>query len=142
MLFRSLQNWDYRWAGAYFITICTQNRAPYFGNIENGKMMLSAVGAIADALWYEIKNHNRDIQLGEFVVMPDHIHGILILNGTEDDALSLRGADLREDERDDNRDDQKTIGQNRFQNQGKKSVSSIIGGYKSAVTKQANRLDL
>ncbi len=43
-----LQNWDYRWAGAYFITICTQNREHYFGEIENGEMQLSPLGAIAD----------------------------------------------------------------------------------------------
>lgn len=43
-----LQNWDYRWAGAYFITICTQNREHYFGEIENGEMQLSPIGAIAD----------------------------------------------------------------------------------------------
>ncbi len=75
-----LQTWDYRWAGAYFITICTQNREHYFGKIEKGKMILSNVGVIADILWYEIKNHAKNVELGEFVVMPNHIHGILILN--------------------------------------------------------------
>jgi len=75
-----LQTWDYRWAGAYFITICTQNREHYFGKIEKGKMILSNVGVIANILWYEIKNHAKNVELGEFVVMPNHVHGILILN--------------------------------------------------------------
>jgi len=75
-----LQTWDYRWAGAYFITICSKNREHYFGKIINKKMELSHVGVIANLLWYEIKNHSINIELGEFVVIPNHIHGILILN--------------------------------------------------------------
>ena len=76
-----LQSWDYGSAAAYFITICTKDREHYFGEIRNGKLEISPVGAIAYILWYEIKNHAKDIQFGEFVVMPNHIHGILILNG-------------------------------------------------------------
>lgn len=75
-----LQNWDYRWAGVYFITICTKDRIHYFGEVKNGKMYLSPVGVLADVLWYEIKNHNKKVELGRYVVMPNHIHGILILN--------------------------------------------------------------
>ncbi|NJM17172.1 MAG: hypothetical protein HC896_18910 [Bacteroidales bacterium] len=76
-----LQTWDYGWDAAYFITICTHNRAHCFGNITNGKMHLSPVGVVADILWHEIKNHAQNVQLGAFVVMPNHVHGILILNG-------------------------------------------------------------
>jgi len=75
-----LQNWDYRWAGAYFITICTQHRAHFFGEIANGKMQLSQVGVIADILWHQITQHTQNVRLGAFVVMPNHIHGILIIN--------------------------------------------------------------
>lgn len=78
-----LQQWDYRWAGAYFITICTQNRIHYFGDIENGKMVLSNIGVLADAFWYEINNHAQNVELGEFVVMPNHVHGVLILSGND-----------------------------------------------------------
>ena len=52
-----LQNWDYRWDGYYFITICTKDKIEYFGEIQNGKMVLSSLGIIADILWHEIKNH-------------------------------------------------------------------------------------
>lgn len=78
-----LQKWDYRWKGAYFITICSRNRESCFGEIANGKMKLSGIGIIADILWYEIKNHAKNVDLGAFVVMPNHIHGLLILNGNE-----------------------------------------------------------
>ena len=76
-----LQKWDYRWKGAYFITICSRNRESCFGEITDGKIQLSGIGIIADILWYEIKNHTKNVDLGAFVVMPNHIHGILILNG-------------------------------------------------------------
>ena len=78
-----LANWDYRSNGAYFITICTKNRIHYFGEIKNGKMQLSNIGIIADILWCEIKYHIPGIQLREFIVMPNHIHGILILNNKD-----------------------------------------------------------
>lgn len=74
------QNWDYRWNAAYFITICTKNREPFFGRIINEKMILSQVGVIADICWYEIKNHANNVELGEYVIMPNHIHGIIIIN--------------------------------------------------------------
>lgn len=67
-----LQNWDYSWPGLYFITICTKNREHYFGEVINGEMQLSHVGIIANILWYEIKNHAKNVDLGEFMVMPKH----------------------------------------------------------------------
>jgi putative transposase len=141
-----LQNWDYSWAAAYFITIVTKDRKPYFGNITDGKMVLSNVGILADVFLYEIKNHARNTKLGEFVVMPNHIHLVLILNGDnnpENDAVvyvvveTWHALSLQQQQQSKH---DKTIGQTRFQNQGKNTVSSIIGSYKSAVTKHANRL--
>ncbi len=76
-----LQKWDYGWDAAYFITICTKDRGHFFGNIVDGKMQFSPAGAIANVLWHEIKNHAKNLELGEFVVMPDHVHGIIILDG-------------------------------------------------------------
>jgi putative transposase len=116
--------WDYGWAGAYFITICTADRLHYFGEITNKKMQLSNVGVLADVFWHEIPHHAKNVEFGAFVTMPNHIHGILILNGA------------------DNNNNDKPIAENRFQNQGKNTVSSIMGSYKSAVTKHANRLGM
>ncbi len=75
--------WDYGWNGAYFITICTAHREHFFGEIVNGTMNLSPVGLIADIFWHEIRSHSRFVELGDFVVMPNHIHGILILDKPE-----------------------------------------------------------
>ncbi|MDL2312781.1 transposase, partial [Bacteroidales bacterium OttesenSCG-928-B11] len=68
--------WDYGQNGAYFVTICTHNRKHFFGKIENGKMILSKIGEIAHQYWSEIPAHFPFAYLGEFVVMPNHVHGI------------------------------------------------------------------
>jgi REP element-mobilizing transposase RayT len=87
-----LQSWNYGWDAAYFITICTKNREHLFGEIMVEKegilsqkiMQLSPTGIIADVCWFEIKNHAKNVELGVFQVMPNHIHGIIILNGNND----------------------------------------------------------
>ncbi len=80
--------WDYNGEGSYFITICTKDRNHYFGEISNGEMHLSRTGVIADVLWREIPNRNKNVKLGEFVVMPDHIHGIIDVMAVDGDALN------------------------------------------------------
>ena len=78
-----LQMWDYSNNGAYFITICTQNRHHFFGQIQNQKMQLSEIGKLAEKFWCEIPNHFPIVQLGNFVVMPNHVHGILIIDNSQ-----------------------------------------------------------
>lgn len=73
-------NWDYGSNGVYFITICTKNRQYFLGECNKGEMKLSTAGAIAQGFWYEIPKHFPFITLGEFIVMPNHVHGILILD--------------------------------------------------------------
>ena len=144
-----LQSWDYGSNGMYFITICTKDNYHFFGEVLRGEMILSRVGVLADVFWYEIKNHAQYVTLGDFVVMPNHVHGILILNQSDTDNLDGRDkACLVSTGNNGNTGDieniannhHKTIGQKRFQNQGKNTISSIVGSYKSAVTKHANRL--
>lgn len=78
-----LKNWDYGANAAYFITICTKNRAHYFGEVTDGEMKLSEIGKIANKFWAEIPEHFPFIELGAFIIMPNHTHGILILNKKE-----------------------------------------------------------
>ncbi|WPO80099.1 transposase [Flavobacterium sp. KACC 22761] len=133
------QWWDYGWNGAYFITICTQDREHYFGEIQNDKMVLSGAGIIADLLWYQIPMHHKNVELGDFVVMPNHIHGILIIDKQSDNIDKLNNTNNG-----DNVETGHALSQHalspRFQNIGKNTISSIVGSYKSAVTKHANRL--
>jgi len=75
-----LKNWDYGWNAAYFITICTKNKECYFGNINNGKMILSELGITAEQYWNEIQKQFSYVRLDAFVVMPDHILGIIVID--------------------------------------------------------------
>jgi REP-associated tyrosine transposase len=82
-----LQNYDYARAGLYFITICTKNREHYLGEIINNTMQLSNIGVLSDVFWHETKNHSKNIQLHQFVVMPNHLHGVLeIINDKFNDG--------------------------------------------------------
>ncbi len=135
--------WNYGWAGAYFITICTHNREHYFGEINNGKMLLSNVGVLADVFWHEIAHRDKNVELGAFVVMPNHIHGILILtenamdndnNVIDDKNVETLHATFPQQP--------PQIKNEIMSATSPKSgtISTIIRSYKSAVTKHANRL--
>lgn len=82
-----LQHWDYGSNAIYFITICTAHRECYFGNIVDGKMELSEIGEIAQQFWNEIPKHFPFITLGEFVIMPNHMHGIIIIDNPNNNVI-------------------------------------------------------
>ncbi|MEK7495275.1 MAG: transposase [Patescibacteria group bacterium] len=75
-----LQNWDYSSNGYYFITICTKDRIDFFGKIIDDKIQLSINGEIAKKYWLEIPIHFLFVELDEFIIMPNHVHGIVIIN--------------------------------------------------------------
>ncbi len=75
-----MPDWNYEADGAYFITICVKNRKCILGEIINGKMELSGIGEMVQKYWDQIPEHFGNIQLDEFVVMPNHIHGIVVIN--------------------------------------------------------------
>ena len=72
-----LKGYDYRTAGYYFITICTANRGMIFGEWTSGDVLLSPAGAVVKECWQQIAQLNSHVRLDEFVVMPNHIHGVL-----------------------------------------------------------------
>ena len=75
-----LKGYDYAQAGAYFVTICTQNRVCLFGNIEREVMILGTPGQIVLKAWVELPEHYANVRLDAFVVMPNHVHGIIVLS--------------------------------------------------------------
>ena len=89
-----LQHYDYSQAGYYFVTICTQHRVNYFGEMEGNQIQLSHIGKIATDCWRNIPEHFHNTALDEFVVMPNHIHGIVVIKGNDlvgnNDRCSLR----------------------------------------------------
>ena len=76
-----LQGYDYSQAGAYFVTICTQNRECLFGEIVDGEMRLNDAGKMIQVVWDEIPAYYPGIDIDSFIVMPNHIHGIVVIVG-------------------------------------------------------------
>lgn len=76
-----LKGHDYARAGVYFITICTRDRACLFGDVVAGKMRLNDLGKIVQATWNHLPDHYQ-VELDAFVIMPNHVHGIVVIPGT------------------------------------------------------------
>ena len=74
------REWDYGADAAYFVTICTASRKQFLGGIVQGKMQLSAMGRTARGYWLQIPVHFPFVLLDQFVIMPNHIHGIIVIN--------------------------------------------------------------
>jgi REP element-mobilizing transposase RayT len=74
-----LKGYDYAKAGAYFITICTWQRQNLFGEIVNSEMQLSDHGEIIQFYWDKLPKHHHHLELDTFIIMPNHVHGILVL---------------------------------------------------------------
>ncbi len=72
-----LKGYDYSQAGLYFITICTQNRLCVFGEIKNGEMVLNDAGMMIKTVWHEIPVYYHGFNIHEFIIMPNHVHGII-----------------------------------------------------------------
>lgn len=72
-----LKDYDYSQNGAYFITICTDNHETIFGNVTDGNMVLNEFGKIVGQYWIEIPIHYPKVVLDEYIIMPDHFHGLL-----------------------------------------------------------------
>lgn len=114
--------WDYKSAAAYFITICTHHRYPYFGRIENGKMLLSEIGEVAKSEWertFEIRN-DMNLTKAEYVIMPNHFHAIIHIGENEFQIQH-----------------QKTGQPNNQFSPQSRNLASIVRGFKSSVTKRA-----
>ena len=88
-----LNYYDYSQSGAYFVTICTFHHRQLFGEVQNGEMQLNGVGRLAAAQWLQLEFRFTCLELGEWVVMPNHIHGILVLRGTGE-ASQQKGSPL------------------------------------------------
>jgi REP element-mobilizing transposase RayT len=74
-----LKEYDYSQTGAYFVTMVTWQREPLFGKVVNGKMMLNHYGEIVLKWWNEISVHFQNVETGAFVIMPNHVHGIIFI---------------------------------------------------------------
>ncbi len=144
-----LKCWDYTTPWWYFVTISTQNHKEYFGKIINGKMQLNQIGKIAEYEWLETAELRKNVELDEFIIMPNHIHGIVIINESKTTCRDVASnvLDIEGNKNSEtvifNTDVARyvsTANKNYFSNisPNPKSLSAVIRGFKSAVTKQCN----
>ena len=119
-----LQGYDYSRAGAYFVTICVHNRECLFGDIIDGEMRLNDIGRIVAAEWIRSGELRSEIETGEYVVMPNHFHGIVMI----DDTVGANGI----------RPVLHTPATNGRFRSPSKNVGSMVRGFKSVVTKCIN----
>lgn len=85
-----LKQYDYAQPGGYFVTIVTYQRDCLFGEIVNEEMQLNELGCIADECWRAIPDHFHDVELGAYVIMPNHMHGIIVIRA-DANASARRG---------------------------------------------------
>jgi REP element-mobilizing transposase RayT len=76
-----LPAYDYAQAGAYFVTICTQNQECVFGQVVQGEMILDGAGQMVESVWHQLPEHYPGVEVDAFAIMPNHVHGIIILVG-------------------------------------------------------------
>ena len=107
-----LKGYDYSRPGAYFITICTHQRKCLFGEVIDGRMQLNNLGNIVRSHWCRLEKHHAHICLDEFVVMPDHFHGIIIIKNLGSHAAGDR----------------------------QKGIPEIIRGFKTFSARQVNKV--
>jgi len=122
-----LHGYDYSRKGAYFITICAKNRQCLFGKITNDKMVLNKYGKIVQDEWMESSRIRKEIKLDYFIVMPNHIHGIIFITNQNPSSRSTETNDVG------------ATGRSPLPRGPKpKSLGSFVAGFKSIITKRIN----
>ncbi len=140
-----LKGWDYRRPGYYFVTMVVHNRACLFGRIKNKKMILNDFGKICETCWLAIPDHFDNVTLDEYQIMPNHVHGIIVITKWIDGVDTVGGdvgathsvgathaSPLRQ---------QSKQNPNNDVPRGPKphSVGAVIGSFRSAVTNRINK---
>ena len=75
-----LKDFDYSQPGYYFVTLCTKDKINYFGKVTDSEISLNRLGKIAEYNWEQIPKHYQNVQIDTYIIMPNHIHGIIIIN--------------------------------------------------------------
>ena len=142
-----LKGYDYTQPGAYFVTLVTQGRECLFGEIAAGEMRLNRFGQIAKREWERLSKRFPAVQIDAYVVMPNHVHGIIVIRGrgtaellTDNDSEILRRAPTWKSIAAADTDNPRRIPTNReqFGQPVPGSIPTIIRSYKSAVTYRVN----
>ena len=117
-----LKGYNYSQPGAYFLTICTYRQAPIFGKVRNGQMALNKLGTIVFDSWMSITERRSNLRLDHFVVMPNHLHGIILIGETEQKDTCIA---------------ESLVSTKKPGKLSSDSLGTIVGQFKGAVTKRA-----
>lgn len=145
-----LKGYDYSSEGSYFITICAHKMQHFFGHVADEKMNLNEIGKLAEKFWKEIPEHFPHAILNEFIIMPNHIHGIITLNPKKMNVQTSHcDVSIPNTPNDTYRTNAKETAQCDVSTKQQKmaairpksgSLSVIIGSYKSVVSKHAHKI--
>ncbi|QEI41234.1 hypothetical protein BMF77_01818 [Dolichospermum sp. UHCC 0315A] len=139
-----LKGYDYTQQGAYFVTICTHQRNCLFGEIVDGEIKLNTNGEIARGSWLSIPRYFKNVELDEFVIMPNHLHGIIIIDSSEVVGEALANQDFSQQQNLSSQCFAPTVytGETVKINGTKpQSLAAITQNYKSVSTRQINRMN-
>jgi REP element-mobilizing transposase RayT len=122
-----LKGYDYAQAGAYFVTICSHGHQCVFGRCLDEEMALSKFGEVVAACWHDMPRHFQGVELDAFVIMPNHVHGVVVIardnEGARDNVGATHASPLP-----------------RPRGPKRQSVAAIVGSFKSASTRHINKL--
>lgn len=134
-----LKEYDYAQSGLYFVTVCTFNKECLFGKIKNGAMVINNYGEIVRDEWVETKNIRDDIKLHQFVIMPNHIHGIIEITQHTITPQICRGVS-HTPVMEHVPNESNGAHSNTPLRSPSRTVGAIIRGVKSAATKRINKI--
>ena len=135
-----LKHWDYANTGIYFVTICTEDKIRHFGKIIDENIRLNKLGKFAVQCWEDIPKHFPFVKLDEYIIMPNHVHGIIGIDKPDEENVETRHAlSQTNDDKNIKTGHALSLQHPRFRNQGKNTISAMVGSFKSAVTKHANK---
>lgn len=137
-----LQGYDYSSEGLYFLTICTKNKRRFFGTVKEGIMKMNSAGRIVANEWEKTEKIRDRVQLGEWVVMPNHLHGIIYLKPKQCRDASHASQDKCQ-QSDGHSPSLHSIEDSNFKNEfgpQRNNISSIVRGFKSACSRKISEL--
>ncbi|WP_041245412.1 transposase [Geotalea uraniireducens] len=134
-----LRSYDYRLSGAYFITVCIFQREPILAEIVDGAARLTPLGEVVREEWLRSGQIRQEIELDEYVVMPNHLHGIVFIRDNVG-AHGMRPGGMHPDCTPDYADSENRAHGRAPLHRSPKSLGALIAGFKSACTKRTNEM--
>ncbi|GIK59212.1 MAG: transposase [Ignavibacteriota bacterium] len=134
-----LKEYDYSFPGWYYVTICTFNRINLFGKIADGKMVLNEDGKIVEEEWLQTKEIRKNVDLDYYIIMPNHLHGIIIIEQSFEDVIIKGRGELNSPEKIDSGRIQYAPTNDTFISPSH-TLGAIVRGFKSSVTKKIREL--